>query len=113
MRNFRKLPSFHKFLLWKKTDSSILKHTAKIYGHGKIQLFNTALLLLFSLTVGAQQSNRERQDRCGTMPRLQLMLNKNQALRTRFETERVSFNRAVQQGTILRLPQSANRVTDQ
>lgn len=112
MRNFRKLPSYHKFFLWKKTDTSLLKDTADLYGYQRIRWFSAALLLLLTFSAGAQQPSRGKQDRCGTMPRLQLMLSRNQAFKARFENERVLFNRAVQQGTIKRLSQSAGRMTE-
>ncbi|HWJ26670.1 MAG TPA: hypothetical protein VNS32_09005, partial [Flavisolibacter sp.] len=95
MRNFRILPSFLKLSLWKKTGPSKSKESDGINRSRKTSLISAGLFLLLSFSVAAQQTAREKQERCGTMQRLQLMMDKSPALKARFENERALFNRAV------------------
>jgi hypothetical protein len=53
----------------------------------------TLVSLLFFISLAAQQNNRTVNNKCGTMQRLELSLQKNPSLREKFEQKRIQFNR--------------------
>lgn len=63
------------------------------------KLYYLVILLLHAAGSMAQTTERVIEERCGTMQRLQERLERDPALRTRFEEQRNSFNRMVQERT--------------
>lgn len=67
--------------------------------------FVLLLLILFSsFTATAQNNSRKALNKCGTMPHLQQLLEKNQAQKIRFENQRKAFTQMLSQRRILQEP---------